>query len=340
MRRLALCLLLTACGAAPDPFAARYPTARYLVAEGTGATPEAAAASARARIAEQIAAKLHSVLEVESQGGDQATERTRQRIEVEARFERAELIRIPPEAAMCDPTGCRARAVLARQAAADALGADYDRAAVPFRQAAAAAETAAALALADVGRTETTLVFTRELRAAEAAFHALPGPAWRLRAVTDRPHAPFLADRQRALALEARRGQVLRSVAVSVDPLPKMDAALAEVTTAALLGALHALGVEARIDATCAGLALTPRAEVTCDRNGIGARCALHLDARLQRCADPAPLAHINFAAAGLVGVDPRSEDAARRRLAERIVPAALAGPLAEALRATLPLAR
>lgn len=323
----AIVALLAGCGSPavklPDP-ALRYPNARYISAVGEGNGRVSAEAAAKAGVAEQISARIESSLSVRtrSDGG-----REDQQIDAQVRssssFTRAELIEIVPRYSRCVDGRCTALAVLNRGEADAALAKAYRPPAERFRRAAAAAQ--AATRITD---------FTRQFRLAEAAWQALtPVATWR-HAITGAEEVA--QDDQRRAQLLADRDARLAALQLSVIA---PDDEIGRTTAGALAAALNRLGVPARPAQGCTtGYAIAALGQVTCGTGSFGPRCALPLQAGLRPCPDGQALATLDLRAARLAGASPRSEADARRRLIERVTADRLAAPLAEQVRAVLPV--
>lgn len=322
---LALALVaLTGCGGPPPPDpAARYPSARYIVAEGHGATPGAAAQDARARVAAAVRSRLKATLEVRiTEGGADAHEH----IVTEVDFARAELIELTD--GVCEDGECRALGVLSRGEAVDALVADYERLAPRFREAAAAAT---ARSVDDLGG------FTADLRAAEASWEQLRPLAWQIEVVGRGAWPPGAHDLATRRGLEAERARRLSALTLAVTP-PGLDPALDERVQTSLVGALTGLGFNAVPASTCGpAWHARPTASVGCDRSALGPRCRLALSVDVGPCDAPR-VATIEFSEARLVAVHPRAEKDARAALATRLPPEAFRDTLRVGLRPALPL--
>ncbi|MCB9540711.1 MAG: hypothetical protein H6704_31205 [Myxococcales bacterium] len=319
-----IALTLLACGGPPPPDpAARYPSARYIVAEGHGATPGAAAQDARARVAAAVRSRLKATLEVRiTEGGADAQEH----IVTEVDFARAELIEVHP--LDCAEGECRALGVLSRGEAVDALIADYERLAPRFREAAGAATARAPDDLAG---------FTADLRTAEASWEQLRPLAWQIEVVGRGAWPPGARDLATRRALEADRARRLSALTLAVTP-PGLDPALDERVQTSLVGALVALGFNAVPAAACGpAWHARPNAAVGCDRSALGPRCRLALSVDVGPCDAPR-VATIEFSEARLVAIHPRAEKDARAALAARLPPEAFTDTLRVGLRPALPL--
>lgn len=324
---LALSLLL-GCGAPepqPDPLA-RWPERTHLRAEGHGPTTLAAADDARARLAARIRARLTARLTVEStETNTGADERIERQIVTDARFDRAELIEVPPALSRCDASGCSAYAVLDRARATDAL---RDMSAAPSARLRAATAQA---------RGADLPTFTRALRAADAAWLELAPLGWQRAAIEGGLPGDFTADRAAWRALVAEQARRLAALRVVVAAPSGVEAPWTDRIGDALVAGFAHHGLDARRGARCEDLVARPEAGLSCDRSALGPRCALTLRATLAPC-EGAPLATIEFADAGLAAVDPRDEAKAEAALAARLDGRSLAPSLGRALSPVLPL--
>lgn len=338
MRRAAVLIAaaLFGCGAEPppppDPLA-QYPESRFIVAEGRGSTTLAAADDARVRLSAGIRARLTARLTVESStSAEGEAERVEQQIITETTFDRAELIRLPRALQRCPapqaPDGCVAIAVLDR---AEAAGALRDAAAEPasrFRASAAAALGA---------RSDDWIGFTAGLRGAEVAFADRARSGWQEAVIAGGIPQDFAADRARFHALQAERARRLSGLRIHMEPATGLDGPWSARLEDALIDAIGRLGPAAARAGGCADLAARPFGDLSCDRSPLGPACRVALRIELVRC-DGAPLVTVEPPPQG--AVDPRLEERARRRLAERLSGEHLAPLLARSLSGVLPIAR
>jgi hypothetical protein len=335
-------LALCACGGSREPgkaqaaksvapVAARYPAAEFVVGQGASESgPRVAEAEARRAVAEQLASTLRSRFSADLREVDgQSTASVQSRVEVEAAFDRAELIRVDPRDTRCEGQHCTAVATLRRDEAAAALKPDYDAARTDVR-AACAAEVATA-------SPDDPVRLTRALRRAEAGFPTLARRGRVLAAVLGSPYAPLVEDRA---CLEALRGRVqtsARETPVWVDVTGVDDAEARARLGVGLAAGLAALGLRAATGERCdAGLRLAVSGRLSCAAGPLGPQCALPLAAALRSCAGAA-LADVPLGPPAS-GVHPRAEDRARAALYDQLTPAALQTTLRAALADTLPV--
>jgi hypothetical protein len=336
----ALALTLGACGASPGPgetrlakpgppLAARYPAAEFVVGQGTSESgPRAAEAEARRAVAEQLASTLRSHFSADVRETDgRNTASVQSRVEVEAAFDRAELIAVDARDTHCAGPRCTAFATLRRDAAMAALAPEYAAASADLRAACAPAE-----ALAD------PVSLTRALRRADAAFDTLARRGRVLAAIQGSPYAPLVEDRACLETLRARARQSAHETPVLVDVSAVDDADARTRLGAGLAAGLAALGVRAGAGERCdTGLRLAVSGRLSCGPGPFGPQCALPLSAALHTCAG-APLADVPLGPPAS-GAHPRGEDQARAALYDRLTPAALQSALKAALADTLPVA-
>jgi hypothetical protein len=322
-----LVALLTACGAAPtpDPFA-RYPSRQYLHAEGHGPDARSAEQDAMAGVARQISAKVRAELATEATAAGGTTEETTtQRVTTTAHFDRLELVQIVD--ARCAKGACVAWAVLDREKATRALRDTYEAQVSPFR-------AAADRALAASPPTNLT-AYTGDLRTADEVWPKVAALARQIRVLGG--GAAVSPDLERRKRLRAHREQVLSGLRVTILP-GNVPPGLAIATQSALTSAFTALGMAAHPAPLCrSGLAFAPHGAIHCDRSALGPRCALPLTGTLRACGGDT-LATVDLTSAGVVSVNPRSEQAARDGLAARLTGERLRPALDAQLRATLPL--
>jgi hypothetical protein len=346
MHRLApismLALALCACGGSREPgkaqaaksvapVAARYPAAEFVVGQGASESgPRVAEAEARRAVAEQLASTLRSRFSADMREVDgQSTASVQSRVEVEAAFDRAELIRVDPRDTRCEGRHCTAVATLRRDEAAAALKPDYDAARTDVR--------AACAPEAPTASPDDPVRLTRALRRAEAGFPTLARRGRVLAAVLGSPYAPLAEDRA---CLEALRGRVqtsARETPVWVDVTGVDDAEARARLGVGLAAGLAALGLRAATGERCdAGLRLAVSGRLSCAAGPLGPQCALPLAAALRSCAGAA-LADVPLGPPAS-GVHPRAEDRARAALYDQLTPAALQTTLRAALADTLPV--
>ncbi|MCB9524796.1 MAG: hypothetical protein H6702_15665 [Myxococcales bacterium] len=330
MRALVTLLLPVVAGCAGAPTscpATEAPRAEVLSAVGAGPTAQAAADAARAAVAAQVASALEARLEVSQAEVDgQGTQAVRQVVRTRARFDRAELIEVAALPA-CEGMPHRAHAVLDRARARDALTPEWQ---------AAHDRLQAALARGAQAADSDGPAFTVAWGAARSAYDDAEAAAAPLVVIAGAP-AALAEDRQAFRALQGRAEAVRAAHPVTL-ALDGLEADLQAPVGQALVRGLTALGLPAAPGATCeAGLLLRPQATVTCDRSPLGPRCRLGLQGSVTRC-DGRPVAPLDLVGTKLAAVHPRSDDRARATLLEKTAAADLAGPLADALAAVLPV--
>ena len=331
----ALLLCVSACGTVrPDAVtkpSPRYSHADYVVGIGTSSQgPAAAEADARARVAAQIASVLEATLTAESRSDNgQSSERAHQKITTTTRFEHSEWIRVAPGDVRCEDGECTALAVLERRAAVEVLEREYGGEAVPFR-------TATAAALKDPSDLPA---FTRHFREAERGFARLVPLGRELAAIGGEPCRVFTEDQRRRDDLAAARETVLSSIHVVVLPSEVSAGDLDPLVQSALVGALQTLGLQAAAASVCqSGFDFLPRTTLACAPSGLGPRCELGLSGVLRACGSGAPVAKVDFRSAPLASVHPRSTEDARRKLGDRVTPAALVGAMRAGLEQVVPI--
>ena len=331
LRLLTATLLAAGCaGAPPQPtLAERFPTSRFIVAEGrSDSGPDAARADARAQVAAQVRSALRSTLEVEvgEDGGDGYARATRSVVQ-STDFAHAELIDV--EVARCEGARCRAVASLDRRRALDVLGTEYAHARPAFVEAAAAAEAA---------RTDA-ISFTPHFAQADRSWHAIAPLGYQLRIIGRRPDLDFAADKATFRTLLGHRARLAAASRVTVIP-GSVDEDLAADLQTALVGAFDRLGLPSTSATGCeTGLVFEPTAAVRCGPGALGPRCELSVTGQLRTCGGEL-LAEIDLSAARVAGAHPSSEADARRALGRRLTADAFTAALADRLEGLLPIER
>lgn len=319
MMRLSLALFLfMGCGAPERPsLTQRWPAAQYWVEEGFGETAKEAGEDARTRMSARVRSKITARLAAiqREEGGEISTHVQREVTELTF-FKHGELIRVVETGSHQDQV--RAVAVLEKAAAIKRLRADYQLASAPFQ-----VEITAALAARRDPRS-----FTARYAQARSLWPELLRSGLALNSLGD---DSLDADRKRLRALVQAQGEILKApIALSPfkDPLDG-------VVRAALLDAFKAEGLA--LSERCEHLRLTPSAEVRCAQSALGPRCELSLSARFTDCQGGERLT-LQFEAAKLASVHPKSVEKARALLPQRVNAERLKRSLHGALKTLLPI--
>jgi len=289
---LGLLLLLGAlpgCGGAPGvhqrPQTA-YPPEQYLVAVGTSDRSQAEAeARARAAVAAQVRSSLTSRTTTQSQSvwsddQERLSAEAVQRLDQQAAFSRAELIRIDQDSRRQQDGTWYAVAYLPRREASEALRRDYEAAASELARRADAVQ---AVPPGDLPG------FAAAYGEAQESWLALERSARELRAVTGGWPASLARDQAAWDAVQARRQALFADIRVALrlqEPRPAGDLLDREYLRHALIAALTDLGVSVRGDGCEDDVAyvldLQPRLRY---QGVVGVVCRLELAGALRECA-------------------------------------------------------
>lgn len=350
---------LTSCGARADTVeegAERcrdakhgYPSDRYLIGTGGGATDEEATGAARAELASQISAQLSSELTISASQAEDGEERQQvtQDLRVSSSFVHAELMRPLKACARCSDGACEATVTLDRDEAASRmikeLGPDVER----LRS-----------ALQDLTLTSSLIAFTPAWHVARGAYERLRPQLNQLEVIGRVPRALADVDAsiKRAQEVKASRLQRLSVLVKSLSarsadhaPLPPtqltpLDAALRERFNAAI----EQVGLKPLGQASCPTstleevVVIEPRATLSCALGFVGPQCSLALSVELSLCPSEADPERRSIGAAEwselkLVGVHPQDEAEAMKRLVTSITRKELTPQLARSLSPFVP---
>lgn len=321
-------------GAAAQSVAQRHPVSQYIVAEGVSDTGfEQAETQARAQVAAQVRSEMNSVLTTvmtssSRNGRIDDSQSLLSETSTRTSFAHAEMIRADPAARRRERGLYHAVAYLSRAEAAEALARDYELAALDFRA-----------AVADLARPGGDLpVWSATLRRAEAGFDRLAQASFGLRAVTRRPHGPFVADL--ALYEQAERERAARLSAARLG-LEVGDGADADPRLAASVsGALARLGLGALPHDCPAGgylLRLTP--DIRWEAGPFGPLCRLTMSGELLACDGRRSIGHVSLAHPEFLGTDVREKERALTVLWEQVNEERLVPLLRHELAPYLPVA-
>jgi hypothetical protein len=321
---------------------AKYPTDAYLVrlAESRSGTMEAQTL-ARAELARQLGQEWNA-------GVQARTARDSGLAEASEGWDPASLVRLDDQLVGSEGDVSLAVAYLRLSDASQALTAEYEAAAAPWRERMRSIQTASAREFAPAwraGRSEHAVLVRKAMALVVVLSKEGKGTTVSLNDVVARddvhPYRPFRDDQKLWAQIEKRRIEILKAGTVQID-LNGVSVEGRKPVSDAVYKGFATLGVKtvgATPNGVCkSGYRLVVSGNPECRDGGMGMLCSYQASVRLLDCAASEILFEGLLPATPLRAAAARGEAEARRGLYTRLDPKVIAEGLSETLSGSLPV--